>query len=465
MHISNFKFNFLSTKLYTNLKTFKSKFFSTFLVVILAFNLPTISSIAQVEDTAPTNINLAITKVLKDGRDQVTEKVATNKFVFNDSLNDSDSIKYSWDNTRILTNFKDKPALCCGFINVYLEDETKEDNFLFTTGSDDYPIKVSKLASKLKSGKNTVILVFFNHTNKATSNKSSLTFDYVSTTNPALKPVITVIKPGAGAVFSKEVTQPIVLDIENFTLSKDTETKSENIGKLNIYANDTTNLLETIDTGSTPVSGKMRVEFKPETITKFEKLPDSKNTKLIFQLVSPAKTEPVVESTFEVITNFNKSTDLGLPSVKITDPSKESTVASVTEDKVFLIDYQNFTTLEKEPIQSNVNPSSKEGFIQIFVNNVPIVTKWPKKDFTLKEIGYFSQDSGEREVKVQLVNVNYEKLSPDASDKVKIQYVNNTATVTKKQDTEIQSSNWKIIIIVLTVILIVGGILISITKS
>jgi hypothetical protein len=447
------------------LNTIKCKFFGLLLIIMLTLSIPFIYSSAQVEDTAPSNINLAITKVVKDGRDQVTEKVSTNKFVLNDSLSDADSIKYSWDNTRILTNFKDKPALCCGYINVYLEDETKDENFLFTTGSDDYPIRISKLATKLKSGKNTMILVFFNHTNKATSNKSSLTFEYVSATNPALKPNITVIKPGVGAVFSKDVTQNIVLDIENFTLSRDTENKSESIGKLNIYANDTNNLLETIDAGSASVGGKLRVDFKPETIPKFEKLPDSKNTKLIFQLVSQAKTDPVAESSLDVITNFNKSTDLGLPMIKITDPSKESVITPVTEDKVFLLDYQNFSVLEKEPIQSNTNPSSKEGFIQIFVNNVPIVTKWPKKDFTLKEIGYVSQDSGEREVKVQLVNVNYEKLSPDASDKVKVQYVNNTASVTKKQDTETQSSNWKIIIIVLTVILIVGGILISITKS
>jgi hypothetical protein len=461
MHIKNFKINHLIIKL----NAIISNGLSIFLIFMLTLSIPSISTFAQVEDTAPSNINLAITKVVKDGRDQVTEKVSTNKFVLNDSLNEFDSIKYSWDNTRILSNFKDKPALCCGYINVYLNDETVESNFLFTTGSDDYPIKVSKFANKLKSGKNTLILVFFDHTNKATSNKSSLTFDYASTTNPALKPIITIVKPGSGAVFSKDLTQSIVLDIENFTLSKDNENKSENVGKLNIYANDNTNLLETIDAGSASVDGKLRVDFKPETISKFEKLPDSKNTKLIFQLVTSSKADPIAESVLEVITNFNKSTDLGLPTIKITDPAKESAVNSITEDKVFLLDYQNFTVLEKEPTQNNTNPSNKEGFIQIFVNNTPIVTKWPKKDFTLKEIGYVSQDSGEREVKVQLVNVNYEKLSPDASDKVKVQYVNNTSTTIKKQDTETQSSNWKIIIIVLTVILIVGGILISITKS
>jgi hypothetical protein len=435
------------------------------LAIFLTFASPLVSVSAQLEDPAPSNINLAITKVLKDGKDQVTEKVSLNKFVFNDSLSESDSIKYQWDNTRILTSFKDKPALCCGFVNAYLEDETIESNFLFTTGSDDYPIKISKFSNKLKPGKNTLILVFFNHTNKATTNKSTLTFDYVSKTNPASKPTITVIKPSPNAVFSKEITQNILLDIENFILTKDTENKSENTGKLNIYANDTNNLLETIDTGLILTGGKIRVDFKPETIAKFSKLPDSKNTKLIFQLVTQSKAEPVGEATFDIITNFNKSTDLGLPTISITDPSKESTSTSITEDKVFLLDFQNFTVLEKEPLQSIISPTNREGFIQIFVNNVPIVTKWPKKDFTLKEIGYVSQDSGEKEIKVQLVNVNFEKLAPDAGDKVKVQYINTIASATKKQDSETQSSNWKIIIIVLTVILIVGGILISITKS
>jgi hypothetical protein len=459
-----FKIKPLLRNTYISAKIEFSKVLSS-LLLFLVLVAPSVSALAQVENTAPDNINLSITKVVKDGLDLSTEKIAPNKFILNNSLSDSDAIKYSWDNTRILTSFKDKPALCCGFINVYLEDETLESNFLFTTGSDDYPIKVSKFANKLKSGKNTVILVFFNHTNKATANKSSLTFDYISATNPALKPSIVVTKPASGAVYSKEVTQNIILEIDNFTLSKDTESKSENVGKLNIFANDTTNLLETIDTSVPSSANKVRVEFKPETSSKFAKLADSKNTKLIFQLVTPAKLEPVAQTTFEVITNFNNSTDLGLPSISIVDPSKESAITPVTDDKVFLLNYQNFTVLEKEPTQNNPNPSNKEGFIQIFVNNVPIVTKWPKKDFTLKEIGYVSQDSGEREIKVQLVNVNYEKLAPDVSEKVKVQYVNNLVSSVKKQDSETQTSNWKIIIIVLTVILIVGGILISITKS
>ncbi len=460
MHNINNKFKNLASILRIN---FAQIFLS--LMVFLTIVIPTVSAFAQIESQVSSNINLAITKVVKDGKDQPTEKVSANKFTFGDSLNDSDSIKYSWDNTRILTSFKNKPALCCGFINAYLDDETLESNFLFTTGSDDYPIKISKFANRLKLGKNNLILVFFDHTNKPTSNKSTLAFEYTSMTNPTQKPVITIVKPGVGAVYSKETTQNIILDIENFMLSKDSENKSENTGKLNIYANDTSNLLETIDTGLTISGGKLRVDFKPETIAKFTKLPDSKNTKLVFQLTSFAKAEPVAENTLEVITNFNKSTDVGLPTINITDPSKDSTLSTITEDKVFLLDYQNFVALDKEPAQNNSNPSSKEGFVQIFVNNIPIVTKWSKKDFTLKEIGYISQDSGEREIKVQLVNVNYEKLSPDASDKVKVQYLNNTVSQIKKQDVETQSSNWKIIIIVLTVILIVGGILISITKS
>jgi hypothetical protein len=433
-------------------------------ISLVSILVPSLYISAQVEGASPANINLAITKVVKDGKDQVTEKISAGKYSFNDSLKESDSIKYQWDGTRIMTSFKDSAALCCGYINTYIEDETNEDNYLFTTGSDDYPIKISKFANKLKSGSNTIILVYFNHTNKATSNKSSLTFDY-QTNSPEGKPTITVSKPGSGAVFSKDVTQNIILDIENFTLTKDLENKSTNFGKLNIYGNDISNLLETIDTGISTGQTKVRVDFKPETIAKFEKLPDSKNTKLIFQLVSPNKDEPIAETSFEVITNYNKSTDLGLPSIKITEPSKDSAITTINEDRKFLIDYKDFAVLDKDPTQTSANPSNKEGFLQILVNNSPIVTKWTKKEFTLKEIGYVSSENGEKEIKVQLVNANYEKLTPDASDKVKVQYVSSANTNTKKQETETQFSNWKIVIIVLTVILIVGGILISITKS
>jgi hypothetical protein len=455
-----------NTEIKAIITNFKLKIIKLITISIIScvFSIGSVSASAQAEGTAPDNINLAITKVVKDGKDIMTEKSGTNKFTFNDSLGDNDAIKYSWDNTRILTNFKSNPALCCGFINAYLEDETVESNFLFTTGSDDYPLSVSKFSDKLKTGTNTLILVFFNHTNKATSNKSYLNFDYISS-NPELKPAINIVKPGAGAVFTKEVTQNIILDIDNFTLSKDSENKSANVGKLNIFGNDTGNLLETIDSGISTGPNKVRVDFKPETVAKFEKLPDSKNTKLIFQLVTATKELPVAEVTFEVITNYNKSSNLGLPSIVITDPAKDTSNVAISEDKVFLIDYQDFVVLDKEPMQSSSSPSNKEGFVQIFVNNIPLATKWTKKQFTLKEIGYISQESGEKEIKVQLVNSNYEKLSPDASDKVKVQFTSSTPGNVKKQESETQIGNWKMVIIVLTVILIVGGILISITKS
>lgn len=452
------------TKIFTLtlLVTILTVYFLSFGSVALAqSNLPTNTSLVNT-NLPPENINLSITKVIKDGKDYATDQVNSNSYSFKDILNSSDSIKYTWDNTKIGVYFRSNPAICCGYLGVYLNDENKAENFLGITGSDDYPYKLSKIADKLKSGKNTLIFIFFNHTNKPTNNISRITFDYAS---ESPKPKINIIKPGVDAVFSKDTTQNIVLDLENFSLSKVADDKNTQSGKLNVYGNDTNNLLGTIDTGSPTLDNKFRVDFKPETLTGFSKLPDKKDTKLIFQLVTVSESKPLAENSINIITNFSKTTDVGLPTIAITEPVKNSTNTVVNEDKVFYIDYQNFTVLNKAPIQSVSQPSNKEGFLQVFVDNIPLNTMWQKKDFSLKELGYISAESGEKEIKIQLVNANYEKLSPEAVDKIKIQYQPNIPTKTQVVAVESQNNNWKTIIIVLTVILIVGGILISITKS
>jgi hypothetical protein len=83
-------------------------------LAILTILTPNLSVVAQVEGSSPSNINLAITKVVKDGKDQLTEKVSAGKFSVSETLSNDDAIKYSWDGTRISTSFKDNPALCCG---------------------------------------------------------------------------------------------------------------------------------------------------------------------------------------------------------------------------------------------------------------------------------------------------------------------------------------------------------------
>ena len=405
---------------------------------------------------------MAISKVVKDGKDYPTNQLSPRSWSFKDVLNNGDSIKYQWDNTKLGIYFEKNPALCCGFLRVYKEDESKEENFLVTTGSDDYPLKLSKFADKLKPGKNNLIFVFFDHTNKPTNNKASIAIDY-ATESP--KPKINIAKPSSGTVFAKDITSNIVLELDNFKLSTMSDIKSSNIGKVNIFGNNTDNLLGTITTGSEVSDGKTRVEIKPETFTNFEKLPDSKNTKLIFQLVATAEKDPVAEEKLEIITNFGNSIDVGLAKISIADPVKNTTNIQVTQDTIVKLKLENFEIISKPPLNNNTPPDNKKGFLQIFVDNKPLQTTWAKLDFNLKEIGHISAESGEKEIKVQLVNQNYEKLSPEAIDKIKVQYTAPQLNSIQTATTNPQTSNWKIIIITLTVILIVGGILISITKS
>jgi hypothetical protein len=433
------------------------------LVVLAVSSLLSTFQASAAQATPPQNINFAITKVVKDGKDYNTSQSEPRNWSFGEVLGSGDAIKYQWENTKIGVYFEKNPAVCCGYVKVFLGREISNEAFLTTTGTDDYPLKLSKFADKLKPGKNTLLMVFYDHTNSPTNNKATITFDY-NTESP--KPKINILKPTAGTLFSKESNQNISLELENFKLTTLTEGTNPNIGKLNLYGNTTDNLISTITTGSEMGDNKYKVEIKPDTLVNFNKLPDSKNTKLIFQLYNSTQKDKQAEGVVEVITNYNNSIDVGIPKVTIVDPSKSASIQEINQDKVITLKIDNYEIINKPPLSNAPAPDNKKGFLQIFVDNKPYQTTWTKNTFSLKEIGYVGTENGEKEIKVQLVNTNYEKLSPEASDKVKIQYqaqATNQAQVSSSTTT--QTSNWKNIIIILTIILIAGGILISITKS
>ena len=79
-------------------------------------NIANNSSNITTTNLPPQNINLSITKVVKDGKDYTTDQINSNSYSFRDVLNSGDSIKYTWDNTKIGIYFKSNPAICCGYL-------------------------------------------------------------------------------------------------------------------------------------------------------------------------------------------------------------------------------------------------------------------------------------------------------------------------------------------------------------
>jgi hypothetical protein len=431
-----------------------------FISLLLVSQVVGISSLNVLATTSSKDIKFGISKVVKDGKDIKTDG-GNSIFSFSDNLTPTDAIKYQWEGVDINTKYKANPSQNGGYLKIYVGDDTKEDNFLIDAGTDNYPLKVSTFSDKLVSGKNTLIFLFVDSVGKK-NNRTTFSFNYTTDT---IKPKIAIVKPVENTVFAKGISQPISLELQNFKLTTLNE-KTPGLGKLNIFANDEKNLIGTMTSGTDVSDNKFRIDILPEALNNFEKLPDSKDTNLIFQLVNSGTSDVVATENLKITTNYGGTIPTTYPTIKFLDPTKDSASQPITDDRKFLTEIKNFKILEKPPLNNSDKPNEKEGFFQIFVDNKPIQTMWNKPDFTLKEIGYASNENGEKEVRVQLVNSFFSKLVPEATDKIKIQYTSPLLQANKSVlDSGVQTNNWKIIIIVLTVILVLGGILISITRA
>ena len=431
-----------------------------FVSLILLSQFLSLSSINTLATGSAKDIKFAISKVVKDGKDIKTDG-ADKSFSFGDSLSPTDAIKYQWEGVDINTKYKNSPAQTGGYLKVYLGDDTKDENFLVDSGTDNYPLKLASFADKLSSGKNTLVFQFVNSEGIKT-NRTTFSFTYSS---DSVKPKITIIKPAENTVFARGITQVINLELQNYKLTTLNE-KTPGLGKLNIYANDLNNLIGTMTSGTDQPDNKFRVDILPEALTNFEKLPDSKETTLIFQLINSGTSDLAATQNLKITTNYGGTIPTTYPTIKFIDPTKDSAAQPVTEDRKFLTEVKNFAILDKPPLNNSDKPNGQKGFYQIFIDNKPIQTMWPKPDFTLKEIGYVSNENGEKEVRVQLVDSFFSKLVPEATDRIKIQYTSPLLQDKKNVlETGVQTNSWKIIIIILTVILVLGGILISITRA
>ena len=441
----------------TQLNQILSIIFASLLTFSLVLSFGSISTLAT---SSAKDIKFAISKVVKDGKDLKTDG-GDKSFSFADSLSPTDSLKYQWEGVDINTKYKNKPASTGGYLKVYLGDDTKEDNFLADSGTDNYPLKLAGFADRLNTGKNILVFQFINSDGQK-SNRTTFNFNFSS---DSIKPKMAIVKPSENTVFARGITQSINLELQNFKLTTLNE-KTPGLGKLNIYANDLNNLIGTMSSGTELPDNKFRVDILPEALTNFEKLPDSKDTTLIFQLINSGTADVSATQNLKITTNYGGTIATTYPTIKFLDPTKDSAAQPVSDTRQFLTEVKNFGILTQPPLNNSDKPNGQKGFYQIFIDNKPIQTMWPKPDFTLKEIGYASNENGEKEVRVQLVDSFFSKLVPEATDKIKIQYTSPLLQDKKNVlEAGVQPNNWKIVIIVLTVILVLGGILISITRA
>ena len=434
---------------------------STILLVLLYALMGSLVGMAPVavlaQQSATNSISLAITKVGKDGKAENTRKEANNSHIYDNELNLDDDIRYSWSGTDLNLKYKDTAAKGGGYLKVYLNDDTKEENLILDYGSS--PLRVSSLKSKLVEGPNKILLVYIDSTNRfpTTPTKVAFSFKYK---NFSSQPQIQVLEPASNVVIGRGADKDISLQLSNFELES-TDSRLPNRGKLNVYAN---SILDQNRLGifslSQKVDGKVYVKFNTRDL-EVSRIPDNLSTQLIFVLTSTSGTVSNFQTSLPVRSNYNGSLDVGLPKVTIIEPRKDRTNLTVDGNQKFIVQVDNFTILKET---SKDNNEDTKGYLQIYVDNKPLKTLWPKIDFTLNEIGLGDTTEGRKTIKVQLVNKNFTKLSPEAVDSIDVIF----APKFNESNTEIpqiENQSWRIVLVIITVVLVVGGISILITRG
>ena len=126
----------------------------------------------------------------------------------------------------------------------------------------------------------------------------------------------------------------------------------------------------------------------------------------------------------------------------------------------FILSIENFEILTERKDGGN---EDKKGYLQIIIDEIPQKTVFGKKEFSLNEIGFADTLEGRKSIKVQLVNKDFTKLNPEATDTVDIVYSPKSNSSTGEP--KVQNNTWRIVIVGLTIVLVIGGIAILVTKS
>lgn len=408
------------------------------------------------------SIGLEITRVTKDGQVKDTKKESSTSWSFNEDLNLDDFIRYRWNTVALDLKYKDKPDTSGGYLKIYIDDDSNQTNLIGEYGSS--PLPLSSISSKLKDGSNKLLFVYIDKTGQPANPQTKVFFSF-NFKNISTKPKINIISPLPDTLLAKGVIKDCVIDLQNFSL-ENTDTGNPVKGKLNLYYNEvsTANFIATFSS-STNVDDKAQLKFSTKDI-QLDKIPDNLATKLIFVLTKTNGDLLDTRAEVQVKTNYQNQINVGIPKVTILEPKNDRTDLSVTGNQVFLIGIDNFELLKERSKNSN---DGKSGYLQVLIDDAPYKILWPEKSFSLNDIGYIDQIEGRKTVKVQLVNKDFSKLDIEATDSRNIIYVpdKKSAIQTNQDDTEsgIKNSNWRVIIIILTVVLIIGGISILITKG
>lgn len=440
----------------SNLKKFAQKCSGLILLISSVIMLQLSPLLVNAAPSSTNKIGLTIMRVrfAADGTfDNKIQNTAANAYEYNDkALGPNDEIRYSWKNTAIDIANANSPKVGAGYLKIYANDDSTPDNFITNYGSS--PLVVKDIASKLKMGRNTILLVYTDQANAETDPLTKVQFSFNYQPDNIPEPSIEIVSPASGSVLGNGLEKDFQLKLNNFNLEKDSSNQI-NYGHLNLYYNEinNNNLINTF-TSATQKTNYSELTFNSKDFAKFANIPDSTTTKLIFALTDSNGKLLNKNTELQVITNYNNSVETGLPNVKIMEPQNKATI---TSDYKIKVQVNNFNLL---PQIETREKKSTEGYLQVRVDDKVVKEATNQTEFTLNSLGV--DKTGQIKIRVDLVNTQFEQLDVPANAEILVNVKQNAGSA---QIVSNSSNNWRIIVMIITIVLVVGSIVILVTKG
>jgi len=438
------------------------KIIISFFVAVLSLSFGFSSAVLAQSQTNGIALGIAKINQLSNGKIaaaqvRVPDTTKPNAYTTDAKITPDDDIRYRW--TGFILDIKNVDAAVKsknGYIKVYTGTEAKTENFIANAGAN-LPIKDIK--TKLKEGSNTILLQVVTNDGKpiVPATEVSLTFNF---TPDSSLPTIDIVSPKPSAILAPTITQDFDIETPNFTLVNDPTAKvSNSSGKMAIYWDEVKpeKLIATI----------YQNKFK-STDYDFSKIEDGLDRKLIFVLKDSKDNEyrPSIQNTLNIKANFKGTVDIGLPKITIVSPDKSATNIDLKEGDKISVKIDNFSLVDNS---TDKTPEDGKGVLQVSIDGKKVPDIISKTEFTLGELNIGTLEKGQKEITVELVSKNFEKLNPVTSDSMKFNFLPTTQSSASNISTsnidDTQNPAWKIVIVVLIVILIIGGIAVLITKA
>jgi hypothetical protein len=402
-----------------------------------------------VTDSKPA-YNYSLPKIQIGNSIKETNKTSDSEVSFAETLSNNDLLRFMWQDIELDVANKISPSVKGGYLKVYKES-LKEENYIYDVGFT--PLKIDKLANTLKEGQN---ILFFQLVLNGQPTQQTIKFSFNYTSNSGL-PNLKILNPKPFTVLNKDKYTDFEIVVDNFVVK--TDVKLSNHGKIKVYLNNLNEenfLTSLISSEITPMGSKLK--FNSSVLgSKLQEALDSEKSKLLFL---PETNDGKVLNTamveISLITNYQKSLNIKLPQVSFVALDSNKTV--VDRDEKIKLRIDNFKVLGYD-VRNTDKPN--EGYMQVYINDKPHKIAYTQTEFTINELAPLINEE-KINLRVQLVNANFLAIEPLAEANLEIFVKKNNPL---DQTSIVEISNWRLILLGVTILLILGSVMYIVFRS